>query len=164
MHQYAYYGKGKTIHSSGQIEWFKNDVNDKSIKVGGQQRILTNDGYVIPINIRNGLPYMLLRPYTNKEWDDLPHIILTSDVEWDPTVLDEDFKDNEKWFDAQTSLDTGPNSTLFDANGDYLKRTVVGEHDMHFFDADSHNELDNEDLIHYCVNYYLSNNANVTKK
>ena len=54
-------------------------------------------------------------------------------------MLDEDFKDNEKWFDAQISLDTRPNSTLFDMNGDYLKRTVIGEHDMHFFDADNHN-------------------------
>jgi hypothetical protein len=35
MHQYAYTGKGKTIHSSGQLEWFKQDVNDRSIKVRG---------------------------------------------------------------------------------------------------------------------------------
>ena len=42
MHQYAYTGKGKTIHSCGQLEWYKNDVNDKSIKVqGGLQCILT---------------------------------------------------------------------------------------------------------------------------
>ncbi len=52
LHQYAYTGQGKTIHSSGQLEWYKNDVNDKSIKVaGGLQCILTNDGYVIPIDI-----------------------------------------------------------------------------------------------------------------
>ena len=33
MHQYAYMGGGKTIHSSGQLEWYKNDVNEKSLKV-----------------------------------------------------------------------------------------------------------------------------------
>ena len=33
MHQYAYMGEGKTIHSSCQLEHFKNDVNDKSLKV-----------------------------------------------------------------------------------------------------------------------------------
>ena len=33
IHQYAYTGKGKSIHSSLQLEAFKNDVNDKSIKV-----------------------------------------------------------------------------------------------------------------------------------
>jgi hypothetical protein len=33
MHQYAYTGKGGTIHSSGQLEWCGNDVNDHSIKI-----------------------------------------------------------------------------------------------------------------------------------
>ena len=26
MHEYAYYGRGNTIHSPGQIEWFQNDT------------------------------------------------------------------------------------------------------------------------------------------
>jgi hypothetical protein len=33
LHQYAYTGKGKTIHSSGQPEWYKQEVDDRSIKV-----------------------------------------------------------------------------------------------------------------------------------
>jgi hypothetical protein len=33
MHQYAYTGKGGTIHSSGQLEWCGNDVNNHSIKI-----------------------------------------------------------------------------------------------------------------------------------
>jgi hypothetical protein len=38
MHQYAYTGKGGTIHSSSQLEWCGNDVNDCSIKIeGGRQ-------------------------------------------------------------------------------------------------------------------------------
>jgi hypothetical protein len=38
MHQYAYTGKGGTIHSSGQLEWCGNDINDCSIKIeGGRQ-------------------------------------------------------------------------------------------------------------------------------
>jgi len=52
FHQYAYTGQGKTIHSSAQLEWYLNDVNNKSMKVkGGQQHILTNDRYAIPISI-----------------------------------------------------------------------------------------------------------------
>jgi hypothetical protein len=35
MRQYAYTGTGGTIHSSGQLEWFGNDVNDCSIKIDG---------------------------------------------------------------------------------------------------------------------------------
>ena len=41
MNEYACYGKGHTIHSSGQIEWFKNSVDDRSVQVGGKQRICT---------------------------------------------------------------------------------------------------------------------------
>jgi hypothetical protein len=35
MHQYAYTGKGGTIHSSGQLKWCGNDVNNCSIKIDG---------------------------------------------------------------------------------------------------------------------------------
>jgi hypothetical protein len=42
MHQYALLGKGASIHSPSQLEWYKNDVNDKSLHVpGGLQRITT---------------------------------------------------------------------------------------------------------------------------
>ena len=34
MNEYVCYGKGHTIHSSGQIEWFKNSVDDGSVQVG----------------------------------------------------------------------------------------------------------------------------------
>jgi hypothetical protein len=38
MHQYAYTGKGGTIHSSSQLEWCGNDVNKRFIKIdGGRQ-------------------------------------------------------------------------------------------------------------------------------
>ena len=39
MNEYACYGKGHTIHSSGQIEWSKNSVDDRSVQVGGKQRM-----------------------------------------------------------------------------------------------------------------------------
>jgi hypothetical protein len=45
MHQYAYTGKGSTIHSSGQHKWCGNDINDHSIKIdGGRQQLTTPDG------------------------------------------------------------------------------------------------------------------------
>ena len=49
MNEYACHGKGHTIHSSGQIEWFKNSVDDRSVQVGGKQRICTIDGYAMPL-------------------------------------------------------------------------------------------------------------------
>ena len=79
MNQYAYVGKGTSIHSSPQMESYKTIVDDRAIKCGGRQLIQTLDGYVIPHSIKNALPRIKLRPYTNKEWIDLPHVMLTSE-------------------------------------------------------------------------------------
>ena len=40
MNEYAFYGRGHSIHSSGQIEWYTNTVYDKSVQVCGQQELL----------------------------------------------------------------------------------------------------------------------------
>ena len=118
MHQYAYVGKGKTIYSCGQLEAHKQAVHDKSIKVGGKQRIETLDGYIIPLNIRNGLPFMAIRPYTDMEWERLPQVILTADVDWDPSILDYEQEDNEEWFNAIEDFPALTPDPLFDEYGD----------------------------------------------
>ena len=41
MNEYAYYGRGHIIHSSGLIKWYTNTEDDKSVQVGCQQRIIT---------------------------------------------------------------------------------------------------------------------------
>ena len=91
LNQYAYLGKGKTIHSSGQLEYYKHEVWDKSIKVGGKQCIITPDGIVLPLSMRAGLPYLDMKVPTNQELEELPHIHLTADVPWDPSVLDSEY-------------------------------------------------------------------------
>ena len=68
MNEYACYGKGHTIHSSGQIEWFKNSLDDRSVQVGGKQRICTIDGYAMPLTCRGGLMYLsILGKPTDKD-------------------------------------------------------------------------------------------------
>jgi hypothetical protein len=85
MNQYAHSRKGHSIHFPPQLEW--NEVNDKSTRVG-KQRFLTFDGFSIPINIRRGLCCLDMQPFTEAEWEDLPHILLTQDANWDPRILD----------------------------------------------------------------------------
>ena len=102
------------------MEHFQNDVNDKSIKVpGGLQRIITLDGYAIPIDITQGLPYINLRPYTDEEWETLPTVVMTSDVKWDPSVMDCNISDEDEWYDAIEELEKDPDCELFDMEGDY---------------------------------------------
>ena len=57
FNEYAYLGKGSSIHSSGQLEWFKTNIDEKSVKVGGTQLITTLDGYSVPFLIKDGLAY-----------------------------------------------------------------------------------------------------------
>jgi hypothetical protein len=66
--------KGSSIHSPCQFEWHKNDVNDKSILVPGQQ-IQTLDGYIIPHSIQDGLTHLNIHPRTDQEFETLPHVI-----------------------------------------------------------------------------------------
>ena len=54
----------------------------------GKQRIVTPDGYFIPLAIRYGLAHMDMRPPSDAEYESLPHIIFTSDTEWDPCAMD----------------------------------------------------------------------------
>ena len=58
MNEYAYSGQEPTIHSSGQIEWYNNFVDDKSTQVGGTQVIITYDGYIMPLVSREGLMHL----------------------------------------------------------------------------------------------------------
>ena len=102
MCQHVCHGNNKTIHSSPQIKHYKNKVDDRPIKVGGVHHMNTLDNYKLPMSISNTLPYIPLRPYTDSEWEQLPHVILTSDKHCDPTVLDcEGQFDKETYFYAQ---------------------------------------------------------------
>ena len=89
MHEYTYYGRGHTILSPGQIEWFQNTCDDKSFHVGGKQVITFLDGYSTPLQSMTGLIYMsLLGKPRDADLNTYPHVFLTGPHEWDPSVLD----------------------------------------------------------------------------
>ena len=89
MHEYAYCGRGNTIHSPGLSEWFQNTCDDKSFHVGWKQVITFLDGYATPLQCRTGLMYMnLLGKPTDADLKTFPHMLLTGPHEWDPSVLD----------------------------------------------------------------------------
>ncbi|KAG7348564.1 reverse transcriptase RNA-dependent DNA polymerase [Nitzschia inconspicua] len=80
--------------SSEQLEWFKNSVCDRSIHVGEMQRIKRANGYIIPIRKSHDLPYVS----TDKEFDTLPHIVLTSD---NTAIINFDHEEeDDQWIDA----------------------------------------------------------------
>ena len=104
MNQYALSGKGMSIHSSPQMEWFNVNIDNRSMKVGGEQQIKMIDGFVIPLNIRCRLPYMDICPYMDEECDELPQIHITREDDWDPSILNHEQSDDQDWYDQQPSI------------------------------------------------------------
>ena len=125
FNEYAYLGKGSSIHSSGQLEWFKTNVDEKSVKVGGTQLITTLDGYSVPLLIKDGLAYAtsLGRP-TDQDMDTYPHVFFTSPDEWDPSVLDHD-PPHLDGLDPSQVPDQPFGDPMFDAYGDFNERIIA---------------------------------------
>jgi hypothetical protein len=108
---YAYIGQGHSNHSSPQLKYSGQDVNDGSINVGGSQHITTKNGNIIPVSILcNSLPYISMRPPTDKEMESLPHEIMASpSPSWDPTILDHQIdSDDDDFYGALEDSDYHP--------------------------------------------------------
>ena len=118
-----------------QIEQHGNEVNDKSLKIkGGKQCITTVDGYAIPLHIRGGLAYMDMHPPNDEELNDLPHVVITSDMDWDPSQTDNELELDE-WLDAMMEEDYLPGvndygDLTFDDQG-YYRNVDVNNAEFH---------------------------------
>ena len=125
FNEYAYLGKGSSIHSSGQLEWFKTNVDEKSVKVGGTQLITTLDGYSVPLLIKDGLAYATsLGKPTDQDMDKYPHVFFTSPDEWDPSVLDHD-PPHLDGLDPSQVPDQPFGDPMFDVYGDFNERIIT---------------------------------------
>jgi hypothetical protein len=148
MNQYALLGKGASIHSPGQLEWYKNEVNDKSVRVpGGLQRLVTLDGYIMPLTIKDGLARLDIRPHTDHEYETLPHVFLTSELEWDPTVLDHEFT-NPSEYSSNQHVGIS-NDSPYNSFGDYRHRIEVNKLNYYSrFDGDNIDDHIDRCVVH----------------
>ena len=90
----------KTILSAGQLKNFGCHTKDKSPWVTKETPCITTaEGYVIPIAIEKGLPYICMRPFTNNNWNTLTHITITSPKDWNPASLDSMI--SKEWYQKQ---------------------------------------------------------------
>ena len=96
FNQYGITESEHSIHSSIQMENYGVEVYDTAIENGGHQ-CLIKDGYVIPIDIKAGLPHIRMRKFTDKEFRTLPHIVMTSNMNWSPNTLDSTMTRDRKW-------------------------------------------------------------------
>ena len=125
FNEYAHLGKGSSIHSSGQLEWFKTHVDEKSIKVGGTQLITTLEGYSVPLLIKDGLAYAPLLKTHRSGYGHIPTcLFLHLPDEWDPSVLDDDPQPLDG-LDPSQVLDQPFGDPMFDAYGDFNERIIA---------------------------------------
>jgi hypothetical protein len=137
INQTAWMPDGRTIISTGQLEHFKVQVNERSKHVTGKTpRIITLEGYKIPISTHRGLPYIKLRPIHNNEKDTLPQITLTSPHPRDPTVLDAKVDDN--WYKKTVPPSDYNLEMPFDAMGRLHDHPINDDEEIHSDQEDRH--------------------------
>jgi hypothetical protein len=79
----------------------------------------------MPLDFKNGLPYLRCRIQTPGELESLPHIIMTSDVEWDPSQYDKDLDDLAAFYDPSKE---DHEERHLDQYEDYCHHTVATHH------------------------------------
>mmetsp|Transcript_5060 Transcript_5060/g.7748 ORF Transcript_5060/g.7748 Transcript_5060/m.7748 type:complete len:190 (-) Transcript_5060:2526-3095(-) len=79
---------------------------------------------------------MPLRPYTDKEFQELPHVILTSPDKWVPTCMDSDPTTEDEWFDTFENVSDFQRDSPFDEYGEYKRNTVLNYHHIAHADLD----------------------------
>ena len=155
FYQYAHLGTGKTIHSKAQLSSWGVTVDDCSRQLGGKQRVITREGHVIPLTVRDGLSYMMMRPPSDYELENLPHVHFTSASPWDPSCVDNEYTVNDlddvsinpdDYFDGMTNVsETGEITLDYDLTIDALRHSQSTCYDSNdFYDPV-------EDVIDDCI-------------
>ena len=126
INEAAYTGKHTSILSRIQIEAYNNCVDNQPLSLGGRQRIITPEGYVFPLSIISGLPYLKMQKYTQHEYDTLPHVILTSDQAWNPRSCDKTIDpEDPRFYELNLeNLDLLPNDS-YNIVGEYIGNQAI---------------------------------------
>jgi hypothetical protein len=112
--KWLYSGKGRV---SCRVSTFNGaDINENSHFLPvGEQRILMDD-YQCPLDIYNGMAYLCCRPPTPHELETLLHMIMSTDLDWNPGIFDNDIDDVEAFYEA---TDDVIHHRPFDQYGEY---------------------------------------------
>ena len=68
------------------------------------------EGYTIPLKLQQGLVVMSMSKPNKADMDNYPHVFLTSDMNWDPSILDDDYPESEWDFPTPEDIDTRINN------------------------------------------------------
>lgn len=68
---------------------------------------------------------MFIRPYTDKEFNTVPHIIMTNEIYLDPYIIDESPDNHKDYSYIDRNYDNWMRKSLFYMQGNYKKRVNV---------------------------------------
>jgi hypothetical protein len=76
-----------------------------------------------------------MRPFTDKEFEELLHVLWTSEDDWDPTSLDSVISNDPNWYEAEPSPPLP--DPMYDEYGQFRGRVLINQHEwqVHYFDA-----------------------------
>ena len=69
--------------------------------------------------------------YSSTEWVTLSYVILTSDKDWDPSVIDTTKEKYDEWFDTVLDPSKLESHGPFDMHGDYVDRTIIQDNELY---------------------------------
>jgi hypothetical protein len=64
-----------------------------------------------------------MRPFTDEEFEELPHIVWTSEDDWDPTSLDSVISDDPNWYEAEPSPPLP--DPMYDEYGEFCGHVLI---------------------------------------
>jgi hypothetical protein len=86
-----------------------------------------------------------MHPFTDEEFEEFPHVLWTSEDDWDPTSLDSVISNDPHWYEAEPSPPLP--DPMYDEYGEFRGRVLIiqREWQVHYFDAldtkpSSHND------------------------
>ena len=98
-------------------------------------------------------------PYYSVEWDTLPHVIITSDTDWNPIVIDSTEAEDDSWFGTVQDSSKFEYYGTFDTHRDFVERNIFQDTEFYYFDANTYDE-DYDFIIDSCVRYASTLQAN----
>jgi hypothetical protein len=99
------------------------DINNWPRSLPGDQQRILMDGLEIPLDFENGLSYLWYRKPPEDELVLLPQVLMTSFVDWDPCIKDDDSRNIDAFHDPTIHFVDHDNP--FDYYGEYRHFTVA---------------------------------------
>jgi hypothetical protein len=100
-----------------------------------------------------------MRPFTDEEFEELPHVLWMSEDNWDPASLDSVISNDPNWYEAEPSPPLP--DPMYDEYGEFRGCVHINQHEwqIHYFDAldmkqgpDNNEFHDALDLVVYRAN------------